>query len=44
VLAEELKIPLSTLNAAIRRLEDRKLLRRDKKSFELAGTAANRTK
>jgi DNA-binding MarR family transcriptional regulator len=32
VLAEELKIPLSTLNAAIRRLEGRKLLRRDKKA------------
>ncbi|MGO9484001.1 MAG: HipA domain-containing protein [Rhodomicrobium sp.] len=34
-LAEELQIPLSTLNAAIRRLEGRKLIRRDKKILAL---------
>jgi serine/threonine-protein kinase HipA len=34
-LAQELNIPLSTLNAAIRRLEGRKLLRREKRSLAL---------
>jgi DNA-binding MarR family transcriptional regulator len=37
VLAEELQIPLSTLSAALRRLEDRKLIRREKKTLALAG-------
>ena len=37
VLAEELQIPLSTLNAALRRLEDLKLIRREKKTLALAG-------
>jgi serine/threonine-protein kinase HipA len=35
VLAEELQIPLSTLNAALRRLEGRNLIKRDKKTVEL---------
>ena len=35
VLAEELRIPLSTLNATLRRLETRKLLRREGKTFSL---------
>ena len=35
VLAEELQIPLSTLSAALRRLEGRKLIRREKKTLEL---------
>lgn len=34
-LAEELNIPLSTLNAAIRRLEGRNLLRREKRGLAL---------
>jgi serine/threonine-protein kinase HipA len=36
LLAGELQIPLSTLNAAIRRLQSRNILRREKKGFELA--------
>jgi serine/threonine-protein kinase HipA len=35
VLAEELRIPLSTLNEALRRLEGRKLIRREKKTLAL---------
>jgi uncharacterized membrane protein len=34
-LAEELQMPLSTLSAALRRLEQRKMLRREKKTVEL---------
>ncbi len=37
VLAEELQIPLSTLNAALHRLERRNLIRREKKKLELLG-------
>ncbi|MGC2602250.1 MAG: HipA domain-containing protein, partial [Rhodomicrobium sp.] len=35
VLAEELQIPLSTLSAALRRLEGRNLIRREKKTLAL---------
>jgi len=35
VLAKELQIPLSTLNAAIRRLEARNLLRQEKRTLQL---------
>ncbi len=38
LLAEELHMPLSTLSAALRRLERRKLLRREKKTLILAGS------
>jgi len=37
-LAEHLKIPLSTLNAALRRLERRKMIRREKKTLVLSAT------
>jgi DNA-binding MarR family transcriptional regulator len=42
VLAEELQIPISTLSAALRRLEDRKLIRREKKTLALAGNTRSK--
>ena len=41
LLAEELQIPLSTLNAALRRLEERHLIRRDKRTLALVGLRSN---
>jgi serine/threonine-protein kinase HipA len=40
VLAEELRIPLSTLNAALRRLEGRELIRREKKTLIVVNAAS----
>jgi serine/threonine-protein kinase HipA len=37
LLAKELKIPLSTLNAALHRLEGRNLIKRDKKAITFVG-------
>jgi serine/threonine-protein kinase HipA len=44
ILAEELQIPLSTLNAALHRLEERKMLKRERKTVELLGAVSPRKK